>query len=448
MKRYVTTLAPLLLLLIIALPITVQASYFTAPVNTTGTGQISSWFDHDYPDYSTTGQMHRHDGAVFSGSSAAPGTCTNGAGCYDGHNGIDFAVASGTDAIAVADGEVIDVDYNTCGGWTVWVWHNDLGLTSLYGHVATTTVGTTSDQVDRYEHIAEVNSTGTCSTGPHLHFGVIDGNSAGDNRIDPFGWTGTTTDPWPYNLGYLWTTNPLSMFAPANLPSGLISVWLSDSSGLTSDLKGSNSLTNNNSASLLSNGGKNGDAGSFDRSSAQYLEDTSLTGWHNGANSFSYSGWFKVPPMGGGEYHTILSSTISGTGTRNFAEVQLNPSGQVKFEVSGTGGFEFYTPAANYDDDTWHHFAAVAKNSAGLSYGELYIDGSLNATSTSPTLGYDFASSLTRFRIGSTYNWYNGLSQHHLNGIVHQAAVWHRALTSTEVSELYNSGSGIYYSGF
>jgi hypothetical protein len=96
--------------------------------------------------------------------------------------------------------------WNNFNGWAVHIWHEDIGLSTLYAHVGTTTVATTTDIVSRFDPVAYVDSTGIV-TGPHLHFGVVDSEELTGSRIDPFGWqTSTSTDPWSYNQGYLWTT--------------------------------------------------------------------------------------------------------------------------------------------------------------------------------------------------------------------------------------------------
>lgn len=437
--------------LLFVVPHFAHAGSFTLPVDISSTTDITSWFDHDAPDNTANGDMVRYDGMVYTGAAASLHDCVDGIGCYDGHNGVDFATTTGVDVMAAADGEVENVYWNDCGGWTMRLWHNDIGLSTLYAHVGTTTVATTSDAVDRYEPIATVNSTGSCAKGVHLHFGVADGNSLSSDRIDPFGWTGTTTDPWPYDQGNLWTTDPPSLYAPPELLRGLVSVWLSDSSGLASDLVGSNTLTDHNTVTLLSNGGKNGDAASFVRANSEDLDDTAASGWHSGKESFSYSGWFKVPTVGSGDADTILGSSISGTGSRYFTEVQLNAGGTLEFETAwvngGNQGVDLYSTASGLDDNAWHQFVVVAKNWNGAANEELYIDGTLDAT-TSGSQEYDFGSNLSRITIGSTYNWLYGTTEHYLNGIVHQAAVWDRALTPAEVAALYASGSGIPYSSF
>jgi hypothetical protein len=235
-----------------ALPSFVYANYFTLPVDVDPQTDITSLFDHDYPDYSQTGVMIRSDGSVFTDTDATIDGCTNGEGCYDGHNGVDFSVPIDTDVFSARDGEVADVYWNNCGGMTMRVWHNDIGLSTLYSHIATTTISTTTDIVKRYDHIAESNSTGECSTDPHLHFGVSDGNSQSSHRIDPFGWTGSGSDPWVYNQGYLWATNP-----PA-FPSIFSESW----AGFTGTITGHAPWVANLNQSSMSVSGAQGVGGS------------------------------------------------------------------------------------------------------------------------------------------------------------------------------------------
>ena len=77
--------------------------------------------------------------------------------------------------------------------------------------------------------------------------------------------------------------------------TGLVSCWLSDSSGLTTDLVTAtgNDLTNVNT--VTSTTGKNGDAGDFELSSGQLLKitDANFTNL-NPTSAISIAAWIKI----------------------------------------------------------------------------------------------------------------------------------------------------------
>ncbi len=93
-------------------------------------------------------------------------------GGYDGHTGIDIATSYGTPVFACADGIVTKVEYSNYGlGYHIFIYHEELGITSVYGHNSAILVHE-GQRVVQDEHIANVGSTGK-STGPHVHLGVI-----------------------------------------------------------------------------------------------------------------------------------------------------------------------------------------------------------------------------------------------------------------------------------
>lgn len=113
--------------------------------------------------------------SYFGGrNTGIPGASTN-------HKGIDIGVGIGNAAVAAADGQVIEVGYNSARGNYVIVYHSG-GLSTLYQHCSsiTVTVGTT---VTRGQTVALTGNTGI-GRGSHLHFEV---------RTN-----GTPVDPLPY----------------------------------------------------------------------------------------------------------------------------------------------------------------------------------------------------------------------------------------------------------
>lgn len=82
------------------------------------------------------------------------------------HTGVDFAVPTGTDVLAVADGKIENANWGKAygtqlvqkveGGWVI------------YAHLSKALVKA-GDKVTKGQHIAESGNTGN-SSGDHLHF--------------------------------------------------------------------------------------------------------------------------------------------------------------------------------------------------------------------------------------------------------------------------------------
>ncbi|GAA3356257.1 M23 family metallopeptidase [Saccharopolyspora gregorii] len=113
----------------------------------------------------------------------ADGTFTSGFGSRWGstHKGIDIANSIGTPIVSVSDGEVINAGPASGFGQWVRVQHND-GTITVYGHVNTIDVSV-GEQVKAGDKIATIGNKGQ-STGPHLHFEVIQSGS----KINPLPW--------------------------------------------------------------------------------------------------------------------------------------------------------------------------------------------------------------------------------------------------------------------
>lgn len=102
---------------------------------------------------------------------------------FEGHQGIDFAAATGTPIRATAVGVVEDVHNDDSYGLIVTVRH-DHGFVTRYGHCSQILVSV-RDKVNRGQTIALVGNTGR-STAPHLHYEVIKDGI----HVDPAGYIG------------------------------------------------------------------------------------------------------------------------------------------------------------------------------------------------------------------------------------------------------------------
>lgn len=122
-------------------------------------------------DYSTGEMVNPVSGQITSGFGYrnSPG----GIGSTN-HKGIDIAVPEGTDVAAADGGTITKVDYNGSRGVYVEVTHGN-GRKTRYQHLSGYYVQK-GDVVKKGQTIAASGNTGH-STGPHLHFEVLEGGT-------------------------------------------------------------------------------------------------------------------------------------------------------------------------------------------------------------------------------------------------------------------------------
>lgn len=96
------------------------------------------------------------------------GFVTRGVNYAIQHYGIDISAQEGEPVVAPAPGEVVFSDWTLTGGNTLIIVHPGDFMT-VYKHCERVLVAVGA-MVTRGEAIALVGSTGTTSTGPHLHF--------------------------------------------------------------------------------------------------------------------------------------------------------------------------------------------------------------------------------------------------------------------------------------
>jgi murein DD-endopeptidase MepM/ murein hydrolase activator NlpD len=184
-------------------------------VNGQGPGRVNSWFDHTYPDYGENNNLTRWDGRTFDFHVSQP---QQGVSWYDGHDGIDFSRRAQDELIlAAAPGKVFKTvtwcqeGDRYCGNWAgnqVWIDHGN-GYATLYGHLKTVYVITDTWITDpASQPVGVMGCTGYC-TGTHLHFVLYydqngDGQWTSNEVVDPYGWSGTSADPWDVPSRYLW----------------------------------------------------------------------------------------------------------------------------------------------------------------------------------------------------------------------------------------------------
>ena len=165
----------------------------------------------------------------------------------------------------------------------------------------------------------------------------------------------------------------------------------------------------------------------FTGTSGEYLGPVTL----GVQNSYSVGIWLKWSGAFSGG-HQIFYSSASELGIQAFFD---EPSGTIHFANYGNGPVEFDTGINIPTDGNWHYYVITQDGSGNFTF---YLDSTSVYTNT--------------FTPGSTLGGYitglgaesNDLSQT-FNGQIDEVGTWSRALSPTEVNNLWNGGAGITY---
>ena len=151
----------------------------------------------------------------------------------------------------------------------------------------------------------------------------------------------------------------------------------------------------------------------------------------NTTTPISISCWINSSGTGGTIVQNLFNNT---TGYQLYLF-----GGNVKFRVS-SGSFpnelrKELTSAIS--TSTWYHVVVTYDGSADVSGVKIY----LNATEPASSNTYNACSSTSLTSVSTIIGGTNAF----FNGILDEVGIWNRELTSTEVTELYNSGAGKQY---
>ena len=150
-----------------------------------------------------------------------------------------------------------------------------------------------------------------------------------------------------------------------------------------------------------------------------------------GTANFSVSCWFKTTQNVSGAVDLVINGGFSSGGKAYI--LYLDASEKVGFylddNVSPT------TPAqssGSVADGNWKHVVGVRESGTI----KLYLNGSLVSTQTDTTGNIDSTDNLI---IGAGTNASSGAIGNFFDGNIDEVAIWNTALTSTQVSEIYNA---------
>jgi hypothetical protein len=164
----------------------------------------------------------------------------------------------------------------------------------------------------------------------------------------------------------------------------------------------------------------------------------------SGTGDFSIQFWLKTTQTGAASVPLAQRSNVTVDGQIMFF---LNGQGSSSQDVtayihSNSLGDSFYMPtlSVNMCDGNWHQFVFTLTSGVG----RIYVDGVLNNSATpgfivplNAAIPMNMGCDIRGLAPGSPANWYNGA--------LDEIGFWTRALSGTEVGQLYNSGAALAY---
>lgn len=145
---------------------------------------------------------------------------------------------------------------------------------------------------------------------------------------------------------------------------------------------------------------------------------------------YSISVWAYIPATVVGQAIIGIRNSSGSAGTREFNFGNYVSNGGIYLQYYNASNGSAGLINTSVTPDAWHHFV-ITRSGNNV---ELYVDGQTPLTN-STTGKYDPAQNIIVGKLGEQ-------NIQHWDEKIDELGVWTRVLDSSEVSELYNSGSG------
>lgn len=153
-------------------------------------------------------------------------------------------------------------------------------------------------------------------------------------------------------------------------------------------------------------------------------------------SSISISSWFKTTATTGGVLMGF-SSLQTGAGGNRDRFLYMTNTGILYFGVAPGAVKKYVSTTASYNDGNWHQVTATL-GGGGM---KLYVDGVLSASDLSVTSA-EVTTGYWRLGYSDISTWPNESSSYFFGGTLDDMVIYHRELSASEVSILYNSADG------
>ncbi len=211
------------------------------------------------------------------------------------------------------------------------------------------------------------------------------------------------------------------------LYSEIVSYWREENGNDTANLR---NLTDINSPTYQAGQFNNGVL--FDGSSNYQITSTLFTGstgtihlWFK-SNDVNQATWFSQSKASDANYIRVGGCVVTGC-TDIGADIS----------VAGTQVLTFGTNVTGWNDNTWHMVDFTVSSTGNLFYIDGVVTTSITYANGNAATSKWFADLVGADSLTIGVRKYNGIVADYFNGMVDDVAVFSRALTPTEISNLY-----------
>ena len=226
----------------------------------------------------------------------------------------------------------------------------------------------------------------------------------------------------------------------------MFAAYMNNNGGNETDRSGEGGTLTHSSApptSATVPSGYSGTSRDFELSDPDYLyhADADSTDIEGADQSITVAAWIRPESATSADYHAVIAKYEGGTNDYRQYMLAIYGTASNEYQVEGkvsSGGTAGTTTTAtstttNYATGSWHHIAMVYNDTDV----RVYVDGSLHCTPAAHTAGI-YASANTPFYIGAL-EW-NEAADDHFDGLIDEPIVFDRALSASEIADLYNDG--------
>ena len=155
-------------------------------------------------------------------------------------------------------------------------------------------------------------------------------------------------------------------------------------------------------------------------------------------NDFSIECWVKYSTLASSSYGTIVAKKVNSSNVCFQLCTSWQGGGKLRIEIGVAGGIYGATTSQPFNDDEWHHVAAVRDGEAV----RIYIDGALEGEGVAPLGPLDnleFDAQVFRYGSYTTYRF---------EGLLDQLSICSKAISASEVaSHAAQTVPGFVYAG-